>query len=110
MPAGSSPMGARTQCPISANLTLRQIGLLLFLAAITFTTALATRWVGHRLLAIPLGLLIGMLADVQTQPAVLAFAVEQTGDDLPNVGYAAVFPIAMIAKILLAQLLLALWR
>jgi putative transport protein len=39
---------------------------------------------------------------------VLGFALEQTGDDLPNVGYAALFPIATIAKILAAQLLLAL--
>lgn len=123
--------------PYGANLTLRQLGLLLFLAgigtragdafaatvragdagglllagaAITLATALATLWIGHRLLGIPLGLLIGMLAGVQTQPAVLAFALEQTGDDRPNVGYAAVFPVAMIAKILLAQALLAFWR
>lgn len=97
--------------PYGANLTLRQVGLLLFLAgaAITLSTTLATPWVGHRLRAIPLGLLIGMLAGVETQSAVLAFALEQTGDDLPNVGYAAGFPIAMIAKILLAQLLLSLW-
>jgi putative transport protein len=122
--------------PYGANQTLRQLGLLLFLAgigtragdafvatvraggavellvsgaAITLTTALATLWVGHRLLALPLGLLAGILAGVQTQPAVLAFALEQAGDDRPNLGYAAVFPIAMIAKILLAQILLALW-
>ncbi len=55
-----------------------------------------------------MGLLAGMLAGLQTQPAVLGFALEQTGDDLPNVGYAALFPIATIAKILAAQLLLAL--
>jgi len=53
-------------------------------------------------------LLIGMLAGVQTQPAVLGFAVEQTHDDLPNVGYARVYPIATIAKILVAQVILSL--
>ena len=42
----------------------------------------------------------------QTQPAVLALAVERSENDLPNVGYATVFPIAMIAKIVLAQLVL----
>jgi putative transport protein len=47
-----------------------------------------------------------MLAGLQTQPAILAFALEQTGNELPNVGYAAVYPVALIAKILLAQLLL----
>jgi putative transport protein len=44
---------------------------------------------------------------VQTQPAVLAFAQEQSGDDLPSVGYASVYPVAMILKIVLAQVLLA---
>jgi putative transport protein len=120
--------------PYSANLTLRQLGLIVFLAGIgtragyafvstvqsrdgvlllgagaviTFTVALATLWVGYRLLNVPMGLLSGMLAGLQTQPAVLGFALEQTGDDLPNVGYAALFPLATIAKILAAQLLLA---
>jgi putative transport protein len=55
-----------------------------------------------------MSLLIGMLAGLQTQPAVLSFALEQTGNDLPNVGYATVYPIAVISKILFAQVLLAL--
>ena len=62
--------------------------------------------VGSRLLRIPMSLLIGMLSGQQTQPAVLGFANEQTGNDLPNVGYATVFPLATIVKILLAQVLL----
>ena len=41
---------------------------------------------------------------------VLGFALEQTGDDSPNLGYATVYPVAMIAKILLAQVLLTLAR
>jgi putative transport protein len=119
--------------PYSANLTLRQIGLIFFLAGVgtrsgyafvtTFTqgggiaifvagavitclTALVTLFIGHRLLKIPMGLLTGILAGLQTQPAVLGFALEQAGNDLPNIGYATVYPIAMIAKILMAQLLL----
>jgi putative transport protein len=121
--------------PYSANLTLRQIGLILFLAGVgtragypfvttlthgggvsilvagalvTVATALAILWIGYRLLSIPMSLLIGMLAGLQTQPAVLSFALEQTGNDLPNVGYATVYPIAVISKILFAQVLLAL--
>jgi len=46
--------------------------------------ALATLWLGHKLLKIPMSLLIGMLAGLQTQPAVLGFALEQTGNELPN--------------------------
>jgi putative transport protein len=121
--------------PFSANLTLRQVGLIMFLAGvgtrsgyafattfmqnggalvfaagalITCVTALTTLWIGHKLLKIPMSLLIGMLAGLQTQPAVLAYALEQTENDLPNIGYATVYPIAMVTKILLAQLLAAL--
>lgn len=58
---------------------------------------------------VPMSVLTGKLAGLQTEPAVLSFALEQAGNDLPNVGYAAVYPIATVARILLAQALLALW-
>ena len=123
--------------PYSANLTLRQIGLIMFLAGVgtragyafvsTFTqgggiylfiagalittlTALATLWIGYRLLKIPMSLLIGLVAGLQTQPAVLGFALEQTGNDLPNLGYASMFALAVIVKIIVAQLLVAFLR
>lgn len=119
--------------PYSANLTLRQMGLFLLLAGIgvnsgyTFSTTFAesgglsifaagavitlvtgftTLLVGYKLLKIPYGLLIGMLAGLQTQPAVLGFALEQSENELPNIGYALVFPVATITKIVYAQLLL----
>jgi putative transport protein len=121
--------------PYSANMTLRQIGLILFLAgvgtragygfvttfakeggmllfaagtAITCATALTMLWFGYRILKIPMSLLSGMLAGLQTQSAVLGYALEQTRNDLPTVGYASVYPVATITKILLAQLLLTL--
>jgi putative transport protein len=47
-----------------------------------------------------------MLAGMQTQPAVLAFAGEQARTELPNLGYATVYPVATISKILIAQLLI----
>jgi putative transport protein len=119
--------------PYSANMTLRQTGLILFLAgvgtragygfvttfakegglllftvgiAITCATALLMLWFGYRILKIPMSLLTGMLAGLQTQSAVLGFAMEQTRNDLPTVGYASVYPVAIISKIVLAQLLL----
>ena len=118
--------------PYGVNLTLRQFGLVLFLAGIglkagselagnvpaealrtlvvggviSFVTTLVAIAVGHRLLRIPLGVMVGTAAGLQTQPAVLAYAIERTGKDLPNVGYVTVFPVAMIAKIVVAQLLL----
>lgn len=122
------------QMPYSVNVTLRQAGIVLFLAgvgtrsgyafastfrqgggltiflcgaAITCVTAFLTLWIGHRVLRIPMSLLAGMLGGLQTQPAVLTYAAEQTRNDLPNLGYATVYPVATIAKILLAQVLLA---
>lgn len=123
--------------PYSANLTLRQIGLILFLAGIgtragssflatftqgnglelllvgaltTCTVTLATLWVGYKLLRIPMSILVGMTAGLQTHPALLSFAAEQTGNDAPILGYAAIYPVAIIAKIIIAQLLLVwLW-
>jgi putative transport protein len=121
------------EMPFGANLTLRQIGLVLFLAGIgtragyaffsmlqqgdgwlvlaagaviTGITALVTLWVGYKLLRIPMGMMLGILAGLQTQPAVLGFALEQSDNELPNIGYATVYPVAMVAKILLAQILL----
>lgn len=121
--------------PYGANLTLRQFGLILFLAgvgtrsgysfastlaggealppllaalAITVLTGAATLWIGYALLKIPMGQLMGMLAALQTQPALLAYSLEQTRNNLPNIGYATVYPLAMIAKIVIAQILLTL--
>ncbi len=121
--------------PYSANLTLRQVGMTLFLAGvgtragysfvttltqgdglilfisgalITLSAALLTLAIGYKLLKIPFSLLTGMLAGLQTQPAVLAFANEQTGNEAPNVGYAMVYPTATIVKIIVAQILVGL--
>ena len=119
--------------PISANLTLRQIGLLLFLAgvgtkagysfaetlranglqmlaagaAITFGVTLATMLVGHRVFRIPYDSLMGLVSGVQTQPACLAYASNLSKTEAPNVAYAGVYPAAMIVKIILAQLLVS---
>jgi putative transport protein len=63
---------------------------------------------GRYLLKLPPAVLAGVVAGMQTQPAVLAFAVEQEGNETPNTGYVTVIPVAMVAKILLAQVVLAL--
>jgi putative transport protein len=121
--------------PYSANLTLRQFGLLLFLAGVgtgsgyafaqtlragdgwgvvasgavlTLALAATTLGVGHKLLRIPMPVMVGVVCGQHTQPAALGYAVEQAGGDLPHVGYANVFPLATVAKIVLAQLVLRL--
>lgn len=117
--------------PFSANLTLRQIGLLLFLAGVgtnagysfvqtvrtsgmlmllagavvTLGTAMAAIVVGHRLFKLPLDSLMGLVSGLHTQPAALAFAENLSRTDRPNLAYASVFPVAMIVKIVLAQLM-----
>ena len=124
------------QLPYTANLTLRQFGTVLFLAGIgvrsgqsfasTIATAEALRVavaglavtgisvaitlvVGRRLLRVPTATLAGIVAGTQTQPAVLAYAGAQVADDRElNLGYATVYPLAVILKIVLAQLLVAL--
>ena len=121
--------------PYSANLTLRQFGLALFLAGVglrsggkfaaqigslqglmmflggtllTCLTAALTLWIGHRLLKIPFSIATGVLSGLQTHPAVLGYAGERTGNEAPEIGYASVYPVAMIAKIILAQVILTL--
>ncbi|KPK02608.1 MAG: hypothetical protein AMJ56_20785 [Anaerolineae bacterium SG8_19] len=116
--------------PYSANLTLRQFGLILLLAAIgvrsgsAFLEALSTGsgWLilvigfavivvtvavslilGYRLLRIPYSLLIGMISP---QPAVLDYAEEQAENPLPGVGFTLMFPLAIIINVILAQVLL----
>jgi putative transport protein len=50
--------------------------------------------------------LSGVMGGAQTQPAVLAFANGRTGhDSRVALGYALVYPAAMITKILLGQIL-----
>lgn len=125
------------QLPYSAGLTLRQIGIVLFLAGVgirsgwvfaqavarpgvwpvfvagalvTMTTAALALWVARVVLKARPDVALGMVSAIHTQPAALAFATESAGDDGPNAGWAAVFPFATIAKILLAQLLVSSWR
>jgi putative transport protein len=120
--------------PFSANHTIRQLGLVLFLAGVgtrsgyafretlahsddgltffmaggilTISVAFLFLFVGTRYLKIPFPKLAGMLSGVQTQPAVLAFVNEQAKSEQPNIGYSSVFPIATLAKIIFVQVLL----
>lgn len=116
--------------PYSANLTLRQIGLICLLATIgvrsgnaflnaftdgsgwlilavgtllvVVTTYIALA-VGYKWLRIPYSLLIGMISP---QPAVLGYALEQSRNTLPIVGYTLMFPFSIIINVTLAQILL----
>ncbi len=123
--------------PYGANHTIRQFGLVLFAAGIGlisgegFRTIVAANpgvlplflgsalliclladglamAVGHKLFKIPLNVMFGIVAGTHTQPVVLGYATHQTRNELPNVGFATVYPLATILKIVLAQVLLGL--
>ncbi len=116
----------------SANLTLRQIGLTFLLAGIgirsgrtfletiqqgeggyvflagaiiTISTTLITLLIGFKLMRIPFSFLTGM---VGSQPAVLDYALEQSQNKYPMIGYTMMLPILLIGKILVVQVLFAL--
>jgi putative transport protein len=121
------------EIPYNANLVLRQVGLVFFLAAIgtkaggglletihaggwglvlagaviTTTVTIAVIMIGIRYLRLPMAAVMGMMAGIQTQPAVLAYANQQAENELPNVWYATVYPAAMVSKILLAQIIVS---
>jgi putative transport protein len=118
----------------NASLTLRQLGILFFLAAVgtraggsfvhTLTTQgvelLLTGMLVTALSALAILLLArsvfrldaissyGILAGIHTQPAALAFASAHTGSENTNISYAAAYPVALIAKIVIAQVLVGL--
>lgn len=121
------------QVPYGANLALRQIGITLFLAAIGTTAGAGFRAalsdpssltiigvgalitalisvlvlvVGHKVMKLPFGETAGILAGMQTHPAVLSYVSDVTRNDLPAMGYTSVYPVSMVAKIVLAQILL----
>ena len=64
-------------------------------AGLTSLVSVVTLVVGYKFLNIPFADLSGMLASVQTQPAVLAFVNERTKNDTANISYANIYPVAM---------------
>ena len=121
------------QPPQAANLTVRQLGVTIFLACAglrsgaTFAAAVQTRTgaelaLAGALLAAAFATAValasrrllrqgavessGTLAGVETQPAALAYASARTaGDERVAAAYALAFPLAMIAKIIAVQFL-----
>lgn len=118
--------------PTSANLILREVGIALFLACvglnagsrfmaavmdgsglswmgiaacITFFPLLITALVAHIVLKVNYPSLCGLLSGSMTDPPALAFANQMLGSDAPASVYATVYPLTMILRILMGQLL-----
>lgn len=120
--------------PLTISLTVRQLGILFFLACagvkagsvlpgtirhdglflVGFGIALTV--ISHLVLwallrlppPTPTDKTLGASSGLQTQPAVLAFAAQRLSESPVNLAYATVYPLAIILKVLLAQLLLVL--
>lgn len=122
-----------TYTSTSANLMLREVGLILFLASVgiqagaTFWDTVTNGdgityvWAGFLITTIPILIigvigrlklklnyftLMGLIAGSNTDPPALAFASQTAGNDAPAVGYSTVYPLAMFLRILMAQLVL----
>ncbi len=118
--------------PDNTNRALRELGIILFLACVgllagenffaTVLTAEGLKWVGLGVVVTLAPLLIigticrkvhrmnfmtlsGLLSGSMTDPPALAFATGMAGSDSPAVSYATVYPLTMILRIVIAQLI-----
>ena len=124
-----------TYTTMSANLMLREVGLVLFLASVGIKAGgkfVQTVVEGDGLLYVGIGFLItfipliimgmvarwkfklnyftlmGLIAGSNTDPPALAYANMTAGNDAPAVGYSTVYPLTMFLRILTAQMLVLL--
>ncbi len=124
-----------TYTTMSANLMLREIGIVLFLASVgieaganfvnTVVDGDGLMYVGYGFLITIIPLLIigtigrlyykinyftlmGLLAGSTTDPPALAYANQAAGNDAPAVGYSTVYPLTMFLRIISGQLILLL--
>lgn len=124
-----------TYTTMSANLMLREVGLVLFLASvgikagenfvqmvvegdgvlyvgigflITFIPLIITGIVARWHHRVNYFTLMGLIAGSNTDPPALAYANQIAGNDAPAVGYSTVYPLSMFLRILTAQLLVLL--
>ena len=122
-----------TYTTTSANMMLREIGLVLFLASVgikagagfwdTVVQGDGLKYVGCGFLITVIPILIigtiarlkfkfnyftimGMLAGTYTDPPALAYANQTSGNDAPAVGYSTVYPLTMFLRILAGQMIL----
>jgi putative transport protein len=122
--------------PRSANLILKDLGIAVFLASVglksgdlfvdAFVHGAGVWWLatGAAITLVPLlcvGVvahvfakerfltIIGMLAGSMTDPPALAFANSLAQSEIPSVSYATVYPLAMIFRVIAAQLLMMYW-
>ena len=121
-----------TYTTTSANMMLREIGLVLFLASVGIKAGegfwntvvsgdgLKYVYIGFLITVIPIlivgtvakmkfkfnyFMVMGMLAGTYTDPPALAYANQVCSREAPGVGYSTVYPLSMFLRILFAQIL-----
>lgn len=116
--------------PYGVSMSLRQLGLVVFLACagikaggllhtapinvsaltagacITMVACLVTIAMVRAIAGKSWPFIGGVVAGIQTQPAVLGFAVGRCGNERVEAGYAAVYPLSMLLKIIFVQIFL----
>jgi len=121
-----------TYTPIAANLMIREIGILLFLASvglgagkgfleavinggywwvligffITIIPLLIVGFVARAIFKLNYFSIMGLVAGATTDPPALAYANNVAQNEAPNVSYATVYPLTMFLRVLTAQLLI----
>ncbi len=121
-----------TYTPIAANLMIREIGILLFLASvgigagngfleavlgggywwvligfcITLVPLLVVGFVARGVFKLNYYSILGLVAGATTDPPALAYANSVAQNEAPNVAYATVYPLTMFLRVLTAQLLI----
>ena len=121
-----------TYTTMSANLMLREVGLSMFLAGVGigagdgFVDAIVGggyRWIGYGFIITVLPIMIvglfarlklklnyytlmGLLSGSMTNPPALGYSNATSGNDMPALGYATVYPVVMFLRVLTAQMLI----
>ena len=120
--------------PVTANLTLRNFGLTIFLAQvgissgkslmasigdidllflcaaalIIFVLVLIIFVVGYKIMRIPFDDILGILAGAVGNPAILAYGVKTVPTERPDINYAMIYPVGLILKVILISLMMKL--
>lgn len=125
-------MKIATYTTVSANLMIREMGIVLFLAGvglgagggffatianggykwiaygacITIIPVMVAAFVGRLFFRFDYFTLMGVISGSTTNPPALAYSHSASPNDLPAVGYSTVYPLAMFLRVLSAQLLI----
>lgn len=120
--------------PVTANLTLRNFGLTIFLAQVGISSGkslmasigdigilflcaaaliilvmvLVIFLLGYCVMKIPFDDILGILAGAVGNPAILAYGVKTVPTERPDINYAMIYPVGLILKVVLVSLMMKL--